>query len=70
MQLQLYTNKGEYDMISKRVLVVMFYTFVLGLSVWKLFSWGSSPLDKTVAFFTILLCVKGIVENLLKKEEK
>jgi hypothetical protein len=63
-------NKGEYDMISKKILVVMFYTFVLGLSIWELFSWGSSPLDKTVAFFTILLCLKGIVENLVKKEEK
>ena len=57
-------------MISKRILAVMFYTFVLGLSIWKLFGWGSSPLDKTVAFFTILLCVKGIVKNLVKKEEK
>lgn len=57
-------------MISKKILAVIFYTFVLGLSVWELFGWGSSPLDKTVAFFTILLCVKGIVENLLKKEEK
>lgn len=57
-------------MISKRVLVVMFYTFVLGLSVWELFSWGSSPLDKTVAFFTILLCAKGIAENLMKSEDK
>lgn len=54
-------------MISKKILAIMFYTFVLGLSVWELFSWGSSPLDKTVAFFTILLCVKGIVENLLEK---
>ena len=54
-------------MISKRILAVMFYTFVLGLSVWELFSWGSSPLDKTVAFFTILLCAKGIIENLLEK---
>ena len=57
-------------MIFKKILAVMLYTFVLGLSVWELFGWGSSPLDKTVAFFTILLCVKGIVENLLKKEEK
>ena len=57
-------------MISKKILAAMFYTFVLGLSVWELFSWSSSPLDKTVAFFTILLCIKGIVENLLKKEEK
>lgn len=51
-------------------LSVMFYTFVLGLSVWELFSWGSSPLDKTTAFFTILLCAKGIVENLVKGEGK
>lgn len=57
-------------MISKRILAVIFYTFVLGLSVWELFSWGSSPLDKTVAFFTILLCAKGIVENLVRSEEK
>lgn len=57
-------------MISKKILAVMFYTFVLWLSVWELFSWGSSQLDKTVAFFTILLCTKGIVENLVKKEEK
>lgn len=57
-------------MISKRILAVMFYTFVLGLSVWELFSWGSSPLDKLVAGFSILLCLKGIVENLVKKEEK
>lgn len=54
-------------MISKKILSVMFYTFILGLSVLELFSWGSSPLDKTVAFFTILLCVKGIIENLLEK---
>ena len=54
-------------MISKKILAIMFYTFVLGLSVWELFSWGSSPLDKAVAFFTILLCVKGIIENLLEK---
>lgn len=57
-------------MISKKILSVMFYTFVLGLSMWELFSWGSSPLDKTVAFFTILLCVKGIVENLTKGDGK
>lgn len=57
-------------MISKKILAVMFYTFVLGLSVWELFSWGSSQLDKTVAFFTILLCVKGIVGNLMKSEDK
>ena len=57
-------------MISERILAVMFYTFVLGLSVWELFSWGSSVLDKTVAFFTILLCVKGIVENLMEREKK
>lgn len=57
-------------MISKKILGVMFYTFVLGLSVWELFSWESSPLDKTVAFFTILLCVKGIVENIMKGENK
>lgn len=57
-------------MISKKILAVMFYTFVLGLSVWELFSWGSSSLDKTVAFFTILLCVKGVVENIMKKEDK
>lgn len=57
-------------MISKKILAIMFYTFVLGLSVWELFSWGSSPLDKTVAFFTILLCAKGIVENLVKGAEK
>lgn len=57
-------------MVSKKILAVMFYTFVLGLSVWELFSWGSSPLDKTVAFFTILLCVKGIVENLVKGDGK
>lgn len=54
-------------MISKKILAVMFYTFVLGLSVWELFSWGSSPLAKTVAFFTVLLCLKGIIENLLEK---
>lgn len=56
-------------MVSKKILAVMFYTFVLGLSVWELFSWGS-PLDKTVAFFTILLCVKGVVENLVKGDGK
>lgn len=49
---------------------VMFVLLVLGLSVWELFSWGSSPLDKTVAFFTILLCAKGIAENLMKSEDK
>lgn len=57
-------------MISKKILAIMFYTFVLGLSVWELFSWGSSPLAKTVAFFTILLCAKGIAENLMKSEDK
>lgn len=57
-------------MVSKKILAVMFYTFVLGLSVWELFSWGSSPLDKIVAFFTILLCAKGIAENLMKSEDK
>jgi hypothetical protein len=57
-------------MVSKKILAVMFYTFVLGLSVWELFSWGSSPLDKTVAFFTIILCAKGIAENLMKSEDK
>lgn len=57
-------------MVSKKILAVMFYTFVLGLSVWELFSWGSSPLDKIVAFFTILLCAKGIVENLTKGDGK
>lgn len=54
-------------MVSKKILAVMFYTFVLGLSIWELFSWGSSPLDKLVADFSILLCVKGIIENLLEK---
>ena len=54
-------------MISKKILAIMFYTFVLGLSVWELFSWGSSPLDKLVASFSILLCLKGIIENLLEK---
>ena len=30
-------NRGECIMISKKILAIMFYTFVLGLSVWELF---------------------------------
>ncbi len=48
----------------------MFYTFVLGLSVWELFSWGSSPLDKTVAFSQILLCAKGYYRKSYEEEDK
>lgn len=57
-------------MISKKILAVMFYTFVLGLSVWEFFSWGSSPLDKTLACILALLCIKGIAGLLISDKEK
>lgn len=57
-------------MISKKILSVMFYTFVLGLSVWSLFSWGSSPLDKTLACILALLCIKGIAGLLITDKDK
>ena len=57
-------------MISKKILAVMFYTFVLGLSVWELFSWGSSPLDKTLACILALLCIKGIAGLLIADKDK
>ena len=57
-------------MISKKILAVMFYTFVLGLSVWELFSWGSSPLDKTLACILALLCIKGIAGLLITDKDK
>ena len=57
-------------MISKKILSVMFYTFVLGLSVWELFSWSSSPLDKVLACILALLCIKGIAGLLIADKDK
>ena len=48
----------------------MFYGFALGLSTMTLFTYYSLPIFKVQSGILAILSIKGIVENLVKSEDR
>lgn len=58
------------ELTIKKIVLLMFYGFALGLSTMTLFTYYSLPIFKVQSGILAILSIKGIVENLVKSEDR
>lgn len=56
------------ELTIKRVILLMFYGFALGLSTMTLFTYYSLPIFKVQSGILAILSIKGIAKSLTTKE--